>query len=835
LNKTLAIFFLLSALPIASSQAAVYRVTSTADNVDAVVTSGHAGTLADPYLAPSLRSAIVAANAASGSNTIVFATNLNGSPITLTIAGLDDTGLKGDLDVTSALTVQGNGPANTIIQAGGIPNGGIDKVFSFNPMGTLNGFAVTLSGVTIRNGRNADSGTTGNQEGGAFDFHSGPNHSGFLLVTNCVITGNATINGDGGAVALFDGGTFTFTNSVITNNTSSSTGAATADGGAIFIKCTNASASLTIAGCMISGNTASGTTARGGGIFLSGQCSATLNYAIRNSTISGNHAAGDGGGIWSAAPLTIDSGGGPTLISGNSSGGNGGGLWLNGASTLSQMTVTGNSATGNGGGIHSDSSIATLGISYCRIEGNTSATALGLAATGGSVTAQNNWWATNNSPAPLISGTVNFTPWLMLRAFANPSTLPFNGQSTLTATFLTNSTGSFVAASNLGRLIGLPVSFSNPVKGSLSGAQSSIQSSGTATATFTAGTVTGPGGADATVDNVTATAPLSVVCPTVTAAVSGGGTICSGGSTNVLVNVSGGTPPYQLTLSNGGGTQTNNGPGLLFTLSPTSTTSYAVVSGADNVGCPISGVGSATITVNPVPAPTVYLGPTIVCPGSSGNLAATPVGPTSYAWSIVNGTITSATNVPSIVYTAGASGNVTLLLSVTNSTGCFASISTNVPILVDTNPPGIICSTDLVVSTFGDCPAIVNFSITATDNCAVVNLAVNPPSGSAFPVGTNTVKATAYDFAGNSNTCSFKVIVLPGSAPQLNIVRAGTNVVLSWSNVFGCYALQTVGTLRPPPATNTWTNFSGVLATNGGYIYATNDTSLGSRFYRLRF
>ncbi|HNB73747.1 MAG TPA: choice-of-anchor Q domain-containing protein, partial [Acidobacteriota bacterium] len=64
-------------------------------------------------------------------------------------------------------------------------------------------------------------------------------------------------------------------------------------------------------------------------------------------------------------------------------------------------------------------------------------------------------------------------------------------------------------------------------------------------------------------------------CSTITGAVTGGGTICAGSNSTVTVTVTGGTPPYSVTLNNGGGTQTGSSP-LTFTVSPSSTTTYSV-------------------------------------------------------------------------------------------------------------------------------------------------------------------------------------------------------------------------------------------------------------------
>ncbi|HYX29708.1 MAG TPA: carboxypeptidase regulatory-like domain-containing protein, partial [Pyrinomonadaceae bacterium] len=86
---------------------------------------------------------------------------------------------------------------------------------------------------------------------------------------------------------------------------------------------------------------------------------------------------------------------------------------------------------------------------------------------------------------------------------------------------------------------------------------------------------------------------------------------------------------------------------------------------------------STTATITPTPVS--------VCTNSTGNTASGPAGMTSYAWGITNGTITSATNIQTITYTAGASGTVTLSLTVAASNGCIASNS--VPVTIDALPP----------------------------------------------------------------------------------------------------------------------------------------------------
>ena len=95
-----------------------------------------------------------------------------------------------------------------------------------------------------------------------------------------------------------------------------------------------------------------------------------------------------------------------------------------------------------------------------------------------------------------------------------------------------------------------------------------------------------------------------------------------------------------------------------------------------------SGAGGCTVVVDP-PA---------VCANSTGNQARGPAGAASYAWSITNGAITSATNIQTITYTAGSSGNVGLTLLVTTAPGCAASNSVDVPINANPATPTIAAS-----------------------------------------------------------------------------------------------------------------------------------------------
>ena len=180
--------------------------------------------------------------------------------------------------------------------------------------------------------------------------------------------------------------------------------------------------------------------------------------------------------------------------------------------------------------------------------------------------------------------------------------------------------------------------------------------------------------------NNSATDSVVVTCPAITGTVGGGGTICVGGSALVTVTMSGGTPPYTVTLNNSGGTQVGSGP-LFFAVSPAATTTYQVSAGTDSQGCPVSNSGSATVTISLVASPAITLPSASVFANSGGNQASGPSGFAGYAWTISNGILTSAANQSTVTFVAGASNSVTLGLTVFNAFGCSAGATVSAPVI----------------------------------------------------------------------------------------------------------------------------------------------------------
>jgi len=99
---------------------------------------------------------------------------------------------------------------------------------------------------------------------------------------------------------------------------------------------------------------------------------------------------------------------------------------------------------------------------------------------------------------------------------ASPSTIRINQSATLTGSFLLRNDTTAVpgGAANLDEIIGLPITFQNPVLGTIPQAQpETILATGTATATFNAGGVGGAGHADAIVDQQTVAANIVILQP----------------------------------------------------------------------------------------------------------------------------------------------------------------------------------------------------------------------------------------------------------------------------------------------------------------------------------
>ncbi len=135
---------------------------------------------------------------------------------------------------------------------------------------------------------------------------------------------------------------------------------------------------------------------------------------------------------------------------------------------------------------------------------------------------------------------------------------------------------------------------------------------------------------------------------------------------------------------------------------------------------------------------------------------------------------------------------VTRTYRATDVCGNFAEC-TQIITVNDITAPVITCSPNLTaVTPVGFCTAVVNFTITATDNCAgAVTIVSSPASGTAFPIGTTTVTSTATDVCGNSSSCTFTVTVTDGQLPTITAQPVNRTVCAGSSATFNVTAVTT--------------------------------------------
>lgn len=470
----------------APASAATLTVNTTTDQDQSGACSNASVTVPPNPL--SLRAALCVADNMHGSNVVI----VPAGTYQLTLGEL-----KAGFTSGTSLTIVGAGAGSTRIV--GDVNGG--RVLEVDPF-LVGGVTVSIDGVTITGGHDSTYGGAGIIGG---KLGASPPDS--LTVSNSVITDNHAndsapnvTNNPGGGIQ-FAGGNLTISNSTISNNSSKSS-----PGAGVFYQAGAAGDSLTITNSTFDGNqitNSSGTYNGGAGLAVASSVpGATMS--VTGSIFSNN--TGSGTGELRGGAIASQSG----------------------ALTLSRTTFRGNSlasgAAAKGGAVYVGGGTATA--HYNRIVGNTAnGTPSGMYQEGAStVDASLNWWGCNAGPGNAgcdgSTGTVVVNPRLVLSHTASPASVATSGQSTLTASLLTDSGGNPVSAGNLTALTGVGVSFGGATLGSLSGSQTTIQSNGTATSTFTAGSTPGNGGANATVDNQTVFAPVTVTgadaAPTVT-------------------------------------------------------------------------------------------------------------------------------------------------------------------------------------------------------------------------------------------------------------------------------------------------------------------------------
>ncbi|MCK6685588.1 MAG: S8 family serine peptidase [Thermoanaerobaculia bacterium] len=247
-------------------------------------------------------------------------------------------------------------------------------------------------------------------------------------------------------------------------------------------------------------------------------------------------------------------------------------------------------------------------------------------------------------------------------------------------------------------------------------------------------TITAVSGANGCAGTGTGSA-LVTVNPRPTATVTGGGTICAGTSGIVSVALTG-TAPWTITW-NDGMVQIAGASPATRTVSPTFNQAFSVVSLSDSKCAGGTSTGMAAFVVKPVPS-AVITAADGVCFSSTGNVASVPDGGagTTYAWAITGGTITAGAGTRSITFTANASGNVVLTVTVTKD-GCPNVGTKTIPI--QTLPSAPVPMIPSNGSTYSG--AFVSWTHAGGTYYDVYLDTVNPPEKLIFSGQTNNFEA----------------------------------------------------------------------------------------------
>jgi hypothetical protein len=149
-----------------------------------------------------------------------------------------------------------------------------------------------------------------------------------------------------------------------------------------------------------------------------------------------------------------------------------------------------------------------------------------------------------------------------------------------------------------------------------------------------------------------------------------------------------------------------------------------------------------------------------------------------------------------------------------NTSQCSFTVTVN-----DTEKPVINFPANIVTHTDPDlCSAVVSFTVTASDNCALAGPPVcSPTPGSVFPKGTTTVSCTVSDTSGNQSGCGFTVTVNDLQAPSITcppniIVAAAASCPIASSATVN---FTVTASDNCPGVTFVCKNQNGIVVTSG--------------------
>jgi YD repeat-containing protein len=238
--------------------------------------------------------------------------------------------------------------------------------------------------------------------------------------------------------------------------------------------------------------------------------------------------------------------------------------------------------------------------------------------------------------------------------------------------------------------------------------------------------------------------------------------------------------------------------------------------------------------------------PTTVCSNSTGNSASVNATTgAAYLWSVTGGTITSGQGTSAVLFSAGASGQVALSVSVTTSCG---SASGNATSNVDTPTAAVSGSTTIASGQSATIQAVLSgvgpWSVTWSDGVSQNNLTGTAPltvTRSVSPTATTTYTVSSLHDATCSGTASGSatITVAANNAPTAVVARLiSGQIVVSWTTAGAdSYVVQRSFNGNAPADVATgvtgtsWTDSDGQFASRGvvTYVYYVRGVVGGAR------
>jgi hypothetical protein len=205
-------------------------------------------------------------------------------------------------------------------------------------------------------------------------------------------------------------------------------------------------------------------------------------------------------------------------------------------------------------------------------------------------------------------------------------------------------------------------------------------------------------------------------------------------------------------------------------VTPLETTDYGVLL-SNGSGCRVRGHRRVFVGALPVSISA----PETVAPSSPGHPASVAdFGPgATYAWSVLNGSITAGAGTRAVIFSSGASGFATLQVTVTTPAGCSRTVSYSVPIVLlgyytitpcrvfdtrDVPPSAIAAGSTRTFPVAGRC------GIPADARAVTANVTVTEPDGNGhlrlFPAGTVVPPTSTINYRAGQTRANGQILVL---------------------------------------------------------------------------